>query len=68
MVKHLFDAYGFVRVNAYIPAQAGMGTRLFIERCGFKMEGRKRRASWWKGKWFDVYLYGILPEDVNDGS
>jgi RimJ/RimL family protein N-acetyltransferase len=68
MVKHLFDAYGFVRVNAYIPAQAGMGTRLFIERCGFKMEGRKRRASWWKGKWFDVYLYGILPEDVSDGS
>lgn len=68
MVQHVFEKYEFVRLNAYIPAQAGAGVRMFVERCGFKREGRKRRASWWKDCWFDVYLYGILPEDLKDGS
>jgi RimJ/RimL family protein N-acetyltransferase len=56
-----------VRLNAYIPAQAGMGPRLFVERCGFKIEGRKRQASWWKDRWFDVHLYGILKEGFENG-
>ena len=68
MVSHVFEKYQFVRLSAYVPAQAGIGTRLFVERCGFKIEGRKRKASWWKDHWFDVYLYGILPEDIKDGS
>lgn len=68
MLKIVFNTYGFERLNAYVPAQAGAGVRLFVETCGFQREGRKRRASWWKGKWFDVYLYGILPEDLRDGS
>ncbi len=65
MLKRVFDDYGFVRLNVSIPAQAGMGPRLFVERCGFKIEGRKRKASWWKGAWFDVHLYGILREDLD---
>lgn len=65
MLRQLFDEYKFVRLNAYVPAQAGIGVRLFVERCGFKMEGRRRKASWWKDRWFDVYMYGILPEDLD---
>lgn len=68
MLKKVFREFGFVRLNAYVPAQAGVGVRLFVERCGFKMEGRRRKASWWKDRWFDVYMYGILPEDLEDGS
>lgn len=67
MLRYIFKTYGFVRLNVYIPAYVGMVPRLFIERCGFRMEGRKRKCSWWKGQWFDVYLYGILPEDLEDG-
>lgn len=65
MLRKVFDEFNFVRLNAYVPAQAGLGVRLFVERCGFRMEGRKRKASWWKSRWFDVYLYGILPEDLD---
>lgn len=68
MLLYVFKKYGFVRLNAYVPAYAGSGVRAFIERCGFKREGRKRNSSWWKGKWFDTYLYGILPEDLVNGS
>jgi len=67
MLKNVFEEYPFVRLNAYIPAQAGMVPRLFVERCGFKIEGRKRQASWWKNRWFDVNLYGILREDFENG-
>ena len=68
MVKKVFEEYKFVRLNAYVPAYAGLRVRLFVERCGFRVEGRKRNASWWKDRWFDTYLYGILPEDLKDGS
>ena len=68
MVRHVFNKYGFVRLNAYVPAYAGMKVRMFVERCGFRIEGRKRNAAWWKDKWFDVYLCGILPEDLDNGS
>ena len=67
MLQHVFSRYGFVRLNAYIPAYAGFAVRAFAERSGFRIEGRKRKASWWKGKWFDTYLFGILPEDLTDG-
>lgn len=65
MLQRVFETYGFVRLNVSIPSQAGMGPRLFVERCGFKIEGRKRKASWWKDRWFDVHLYGILAEDLD---
>ena len=64
MLHKVFEEFKFVRLNAYGPAQAGMGVRLFVERCGFRIEGRKRQASWWKSRWFDVYLYGILREEL----
>jgi len=68
MAKMLFERYKFVRLNAYVPAYAGLRVRLFIEKCGFKIEGRKRKAAWWKEKWFDTYMFGLLPEDLKDGS
>jgi RimJ/RimL family protein N-acetyltransferase len=68
MLKIIFNHYGFVRLNAFVPAYAGIRVRIFAENCGFKMEGRKRKAAWWKGHWFDTYMYGILSEDVIDGS
>jgi RimJ/RimL family protein N-acetyltransferase len=65
MLKYAFNKYRFTRLNAQIPAYAGLGPRIFAERCGFRLEGRKRKAVWYKGEKFDVYLYGILAEEVN---
>lgn len=64
MIRYVFHHYDFVRLNVQIPAYAGMGPRKFIERCGFKIEGRKRDACFWRGQRFDVYCYGILREDL----
>lgn len=66
MLRYVFRKYRFVRLNAYIPAYAGFGVRSFAERCGFKLEGRKRNSAWWKDKWYAVHLFGILPSDIGE--
>lgn len=68
MLKYVFSRYGFVRLNVLVPAYAGIRVRIFVEKCGFRIEGKKRRASWWKDQWFDTYMYGVLPEDLENGS
>lgn len=68
MAQKLFNDYKFVRLNAYIPTYAGLRVRLFVEKCGFHLEGRKRKSAWWKDRWFDTHLFGLLPEDLKDGS
>lgn len=60
MMKKVFDEFGFNRLNASVPAYVGQGPRLFIEKCGFKIEGVKRKAVHWRGDLFNVYNYGIL--------
>jgi len=68
MIQHVFKKYDFVRLNVSVPAHAGIRVRIFVEKCGFRIEGKKRNASWWKGQWFDTYMYGILREEVDNGS
>lgn len=64
MLRYIFHQFRFIRSNVSIPAYAGMGPRKFIERCGFKIEGRKRKACFWRGDRFDVHCYGILREEL----
>ncbi|KAJ4394666.1 hypothetical protein N0V93_003885 [Gnomoniopsis smithogilvyi] len=33
------------------------------EKCGFKLEGRRRQCFWHDRKWYDLFLYGILEEE-----
>jgi len=63
MVLYVFRKYGFVRLNVLVPAYAGLRVRIFVEKCGFRIEGKKRSAAWWRGQWFDTYMYGILNEE-----
>lgn len=30
------------------------------ERCGFRVEGFKREAMWWDGRWWGVWEMGLL--------
>ena len=64
MLQHVFQKYGFLRLNAHVPAYAGIRVRIFAEKCGFRIEGKKRKAAWWKNQWFDTYMYGILSEEL----
>lgn len=73
MMKYVFEQFPtFTRLNVTIPCYVSDKVFQFVDRVGFKAEGRKRKTSMWKGKWFDSVLYGVLREElitgVKDGS
>lgn len=70
MLKYVFSRYPFLRrVNVEIPGYATKYTRHFIIDVGFALEGRKRKAITYKGQVFDMFLFGILKEEVlNNGG
>lgn len=65
MVKLGFEHYGFHRIVTEVALYARPALQ-FVERVGFKKEGRKREAVRYKGDWFDVNLYSMLAHEVND--
>lgn len=65
MLSYGFNRYGFRRLSTEIPLYAPRFTFGFVNKLGFKSEGRKRKAVEYKGEWFDIALFGILREEVN---
>lgn len=57
----------FKRVEVEIPFYAYPLFK-FVEKVGFKNEGRKRNAILYKNQWFDTNLYSVIPEDFEDGE
>jgi RimJ/RimL family protein N-acetyltransferase len=68
MVKYVFERYQFHRLSAEIPNYATPQVRRFAEQLGFIYEGKRRKASKYKGDRFDVNLYGILKSEALRGS
>jgi len=68
MLKYAFQRYKFMRVNAWIPVYATEQAFKFVTALGFKDEGKKRKAAYYKGKYFDVVLFGLLREEALDSQ
>ena len=65
MLKYGFETYKFRRISVEVPLYAAK-TKKFVQRVGFIQEGRLRKATLWKGDWFDVNVFSVLPEDLTD--
>lgn len=63
MLAYLFLTYNFRRIWVEVPLHSYWTIRA-VERLGFVHEGRKRKATLWKGEWYDTNIYSILPEDL----
>ena len=62
ILEYGFNNYGLERITAStleinIPAQKS------LEKLGFKLEGKERKAIYFAGKKYDRYIYGILVEE-----
>ena len=64
MLRYGFKTYKFRRIKVEVPLYAE-GVRRFVQRIGFIQEGRLRKATLWRGDWFDVHVFSILPEDLD---
>lgn len=68
MLKYGFRKYNFRRLSVEIPLYATGHAFEFIQACGFRKEGRRRKAVWHNDDWFDVAEFGILKEEALNGS
>lgn len=64
MLRYLFDKYQFRRLSVEIPKYVIDGPKTFVKCLGFKPEGRKRKAAFYNGEWYDTSIYGVLPEEI----
>lgn len=66
-MQNAIQVAGLERISAHIPPSWDV-TRKFVERVGFTREGRLRNA-WRSAEGVeDVYIYGILAQEVTDGT
>ena len=62
-VVWLFENFPLQRLTVQVP-ERHFATARFVKNLGFKVEGKKRQAVLISGKWFDVYMFGILRTEV----
>jgi RimJ/RimL family protein N-acetyltransferase len=62
LLDHLFHDLAVHRVFAYCLARNVASARL-LERLGFRLEGRGRKADWCDGEWLDDCEYALLGEE-----
>lgn len=64
LVNYGFKKLGLHRIGAEIFEYNKRSVRLF-ERLNFKLEATMRDKLWRNGRWWDVYLYSILSNEVD---
>jgi RimJ/RimL family protein N-acetyltransferase len=64
LVNYGFKKLKLHRIGAEIFEYNKRSVNLF-EKLNFKLEATMRDRLWREGKWWDVYLYSILSDDVN---
>ncbi|KAM0805902.1 acyl-CoA N-acyltransferase [Usnea florida] len=54
-----FQTAGLHRVELFC-FEWNEGARRLYERVGFRLEGRRREALWFEGRWWDLLEFGLL--------
>lgn len=67
MLRYAFDRYKLRRMSVEIPAYVTKYTFNFVKELGFVPEGCRRKAALFSGKWFDLWEFGLLREELFDG-
>ncbi len=57
-----FKDLGLRRISSWCIADNVASARV-LERLGFQREGRLRRNEYFKGRWWDTLIYGLLSEE-----
>ena len=64
LLKYVFDEYDFHRLTVQVPVYIKPNVIRFIRRLGFVSEGRIREVVPYHDKWFDVFVFGILKDEI----
>lgn len=67
MLGHAFNDMNLQRIELEV-LEDNMRARHVYEKCGFVLEGTKRRARFKKGKFVDMLLYSALRDEIIRGK
>ena len=62
ILKYGFAHLGLERISANTQ-ENNIGSQRVLEKCGFILEGRERKARYFAGKRHDNLIYGLLAEE-----
>lgn len=62
MVEFGVGTLGLHRIWAQCVAENAASQRV-LAKLGLRLEGRLRESQWFKGRWWDTLLYGILEDE-----
>ena len=62
MVAYGFSELGLHRISSWCIADNVASARV-LEKVGFQLEGRLRENEYFKGRWWDTLLYGLLESE-----
>jgi RimJ/RimL family protein N-acetyltransferase len=63
VVGYAFDVVGLHRVSLEVYSLNPRAQHVYA-KCGFQVEGRRRDALHWDGRWYDAIVMGILSTDL----
>jgi [ribosomal protein S5]-alanine N-acetyltransferase len=61
-----FETFKLHRISANCVAD-NVGSARVLEKLGMRLEGRLRENQYFKGRWWDTFLYAILEEEYRAG-
>jgi RimJ/RimL family protein N-acetyltransferase len=66
-IEYAFRAYQFHRLFTKVPVSE-VRVMAFVESLGFVKEGRLRRSTYYRSKFYDTNVYGLLREEYLNGQ
>lgn len=63
LMRYAFEELGLYRLDSTIISSNTSSLRLYLERCGWKEEGRLRGWYWRNGKRWDKVMIGVTIDD-----
>lgn len=66
VMRHAFDELQLERLDGDIIENNAPSHRLYVGRCGWREEGRRRRWHFRGGRWWDKILVGVTRQDYAD--
>lgn len=62
-MRFAFEELGLERLDSEIIDSNEPSRRLYVDKCGWTIEGKRRRSVFRENAWHDSYVVGILRED-----
>lgn len=62
MVRFGFGELGLHRIRGHTVAE-NVASQRVMEKLGMRCEGRLRENEWFRGRWWDTLVYGVLEQD-----